>query len=212
MSNYEALRPLLLLEQNKTQIGECLLETQIIEAETILGKPLPPSFRKWLLTVGNDAQLFDGNLSVDTLLGSPEDRCIVYNLQRLNQYNWGLDSSLIVFGGNGQTDLWAFDSATSLEGEYPVVGIGNIFSPEGRDYKLWSSSFERFIHSQALWWTRYFHPNLPSPLDEETEDEWVIEINRLFDPFINLGKPYIYASPQTMTEIRAGLRKTHQKF
>jgi SMI1 / KNR4 family (SUKH-1) len=206
MNTFEALRPLLLLEHNKTQIGASVSEKQIADAEAILGKPLPPSFHEWLLTIGDEAKLFDGNLRFDPLFDQREQPCIVYNLQRLNQHNWKLDSALIVFGSNGEGELWAFDSAVSIADEYPIVQVGAIFSTEGRNYKLWNSSFVRFLYSQALWWTRYFHPDLPEPENEAAEEEWMIAINRLLDPTIELGRPEVYTEPQIMDEIRAHFR------
>jgi hypothetical protein len=184
------------------------LEEQVTEPETILDKSLPPSFREWLLVMGDRASLFDGNLQFDPLLDQPERPCIVYNLQRLNRHHWQLDHALIVFGNNGADELWAFDSAVQIGGEYPVIEIGAIFSNEGRNYKLWNTSFVRFIYSQALWCTRYFHPDLPEPEDEAVEDEWIIAINHLLDPMIDLGRPRVYAEPQTMDEIRARFSAT----
>jgi len=206
MSTFEALRPLLLLEHNRAQIGTSISEQQINDAETILGKSLPLSFREWLLVIGDAANLFGGNLQFDPLLGHPEEPCIVYNLQRLNQHGWDLDPTLIVFGNNGTGELWAFDSAVLIDGEYPVLQVGGIFSSgEGRKYKLWNSSFARFVYSQALWWTRYLHPNLPEPEDETVEEKWITAIYHLMDPTINLGRSNVYVEPQTMTEIREWL-------
>ncbi len=204
MNTFEMLRPILMLKHNQTQIAPPLSDVQIADAEIVLGKPLPPSFQEWLLTMGDKAYLFDGNLQIDPLLDQPEQPCIVYNLQRLNQYHWQLDPALIVFGSNGADELWAFDSAVStLEGEYPVIQVGAIFSNEGRNYKLWNSSFARFLYSQALWWTRYFHPDLPEPQDESTEEDWIITVNRLLDPTIKPRYPNVYVTPQTMPEIRS---------
>ncbi len=207
MSTFEALRPLLLLEYNRVQTNSPVSEQQIDDAEAILGKPLPPSFREWLLVIGGAANLFGGNLQFDPLLGQPEESCIVYNLQRLNWHGWDLDPALIVFGNNGTGELWAFDSAMLIDGEYPVVQVGGIFSGDGRKYKLWNSSFVRFVYSQALWWTRYLHPNLPEPEDEIDEEEWITTIYHLLDPMIDLGRPSVYIEPQTMTEIREWLRQ-----
>lgn len=207
MSIFEALRPLLLLEYNQVQIDPPVSEQQIDDAEAILGKPLPPSFREWLLVIGDAANLFGGNLQFDPLLGQPEELCIVYNLQRLNRYGWDLDPALIVFGNNGTGELWAFDSAMLIDGEYPVVQVGGVFSGDRRKYKLWNSSFVRFVYSQALWWTRYLHSNLPEPEDEIEEEEWITTIYHLLDPMIDLGRPSVYIAPQTMTEIREWLRQ-----
>ncbi|MCP4536895.1 MAG: SMI1/KNR4 family protein [Chloroflexi bacterium] len=204
MDTFEILRPILIIEHNQTQISPPLSDVQIANAEIVLGKLLPPSFREWLLVMGDKAYLFNGNLQIDPLLDQPGQPCIVHNLQRLNQYHWQLDPALIVFGSNGAGELWALDSAISTtEGEYPVVQVGAIFSDEGRNYKLSNSSFARFLYSQALWWTRYRHPALPEPKDESAEDNWIITINRLLDPTIELGHPDVYAAPQTMTEIRS---------
>lgn len=205
MNTFEALRPLLLLEHNQVQLGMPVSERQISEAETILGKPLPRSFREWLLVIGDAANLFGGNLQFDPLIDFLDKPCIVYNLQRLNQYGWDLDPALIVFGNNGTGELWAFDSAVLIDSEYPVIQIGGIFSKGGRKYKLWNSSFARFIYSQVLWWTRYLHPNLPEPENEIVEEEWITIINHLLDPMINLGHPDVYIEPQTMAEIRKWL-------
>jgi hypothetical protein len=200
MELYEALRPLLLLEHCKFQVKDTLSEAELAIAESVLGKPLPLSFRQWLLEVGDDARLFDFNLQFYPLSGEPDTECIVYATQFLNQHNWGLDSDLIVFAGSGQESLWAFDSAVDMTGEFPVIEVAGIFSEGRRKYMLWNTSFQRFIFSQALFWTRYHHPNLP-----EVEDDagFIASINALFDPGIDLGTTDVYKQPQTIEEIRA---------
>jgi hypothetical protein len=200
MEFYEALRPLLLLEHCKFQVEGTLSEGELAIAESVLGKPLPFSFRQWLLEIGDNAHLFDFNLQFDPLLGEPDTECIVYGTRFLNQHNWGLDPDLIVFAGNGQESLWAFDSAVDMTGEYPVVEVAGMFSDEGRKYMLWNTSFQRFVFAQALFWIRYHHPNLP---EVEDDAEFIASVNALFDPEIDLGATDVYRQPQTIEEIRA---------
>jgi hypothetical protein len=204
MELYEALRPLLLLEHCKFQVRATLSEGELAIAESALGKPLPLSFRQWLLKVGDDARLFGFNLQFYPLLGEPDTECIVYATQFLNQHNWGLDPDLIVFAGNGQGEPWAFDSAVDIAGEYPVVKVAAIFSEEGRKYMLWNTSFQGFVFSQALFWTRYHHPNLP---EIEDDAEFIASTNALFDPQIDLGTTDVYKQPQTIEQVRAHFRR-----
>ena len=203
MSTFEAIRPLLILRPGTIKIGEPLSDEQVNDAEGLMSLALPPSLREWLTRIGDDAYLFDGNLRIDPLLGTPGELCIIHNLRRLNLHNWAIDPALIVFGNNGQGELWAFDSKVSIQGEYPVLQIAGIFSSDRRKYKLWNSSFARFLYSQTLWWTRYLHPELPPPENESVEESWIIAINHLLDPTIDLGRPDIYSGPRTIDEIRA---------
>jgi hypothetical protein len=200
MKLYEALRPILLLEHCKFQVKGPLSEDELATAESILGKTLPPSFRQWLLEIGDEACLFDFYLPFYSLLGEPDTECIVYATRFLNRHGWGLDPDLIVFAGSGQESLWAFDSAVSINGEYPIVEIGGIFSEEGRNYMLWNTSFHRFIFAQTLFWARHLHPALPEVLEDA---EFIASINALFDPEIDLGTTDVYKQPQTIEEIRA---------
>ena len=200
MIAYEALRPFLLLEHCEFRGGGILSEDELAVAESTLGRPLPSSFRQWLIEVGDEVCLFNFYLQFYPLLGKPDTECVVYATHFLNQHGWGLDPDLIVFAGSGQESLWAFDSAVNIDGEYPVIEIGGIFSKEGRNYMLWNTSFHRFIFTQVLFWTRHLHPALPEVINDA---EFIASINALFDPGIDLGATDVYKQPQTIEEIRA---------
>ena len=202
MTLYEALRPLLLLEHCEFQSKGTLSEDELGIAELILDKPLPCSFRQWLLEVGDDVSLFIHQFY--SLLGEPDTECIIYATQFLNRYRWELDPDLIVFAGSsGLESLWAFDSAVSLNGEYPVVEIGEMFSGGERKYMLWNTSFYRFIFAQTLFWARHLHPSL-SEFDDDAK--LMVSINALVDPEIDIGTTDIFDQPATMEEIRMWFR------
>jgi hypothetical protein len=201
--SYEALRPLFLLEQCEFWSADCLSEPDIGEAEAILGRQLPPSFRSWLLEIGDATSLYGGSLSINTLLGPPDSMCIVHATPFLNRHRWELDPDLIVFARSGRETLWAFDSAVLVHDEYPVIEVAEMISQEGRKYMLWNTSFHRFIACQALFWTRDLHPTLPELTD--TAQLW-IEANQLFDPCIDVSVSDVYTRPSTISEVRALLR------
>lgn len=199
---YEFLKPILLNAEGTLEIGRKVKRDEIIRAEAILGKRLPPSFVQWLLEMGDNCYLFDGNLRISPLLPDKEKGSnIVEQLGNLNSANWGLDRNLIIFGSNGSDELWAFYTGYVINGEYPIVEIGAIFSADMRDYKLWNTSFKKFITLQTMFWSRLLNPEL-EPIEKT---ELLREIQDIVEPKVDIASKDIYEESYSIQEIRESL-------
>lgn len=199
---YEFLKPILLNSEGTLEIGRKVKRDEIIRAEAILGKRLPPSFVQWLLEIGDNCYLFDGNLRIHNLLPDKEKGSnIVEQLGTLNSANWGLDRNLIIFGSNGSDELWAFYTGYVINGEYPIVEIGAIFSADMRDYKLWNTSFKKFITLQTIFWSRFLNPEL-EPLEKI---ELLREVQDIVEPKVDIASKDIYEESYSIQEIRESL-------
>jgi len=117
----------------------------LAEAESIIGMPLPPSFRQWLLKFG-DVKYVDGvvNLRFNQLLPQDEEHAITSiarGARALQNAQWPVDDRFIVFGSDGMDMLFALYRPAKVGDECPVVGV----SFEG--YVLMASSFEAFVNT-----------------------------------------------------------------
>lgn len=199
---YEFLKPILLASEGTLEIGRKVSNEEINKAEALLGKRLPPSFVQWLLEIGDNCYLFDGNLRIYHLLPNGERTTnIVEQLEALNTANWGLEKNLIIFGVSGGDELWAFYTGYMINGEYPIIEIGAIFSADMRDYKLWNTSFKRFITLHTLFWPRF----LTKDLDRPDELELLKEIQDIIEPQIDVYSKDIYEGAHSIQEIRESL-------
>jgi len=199
---YEFLKPILLKSENSLEIGKKVKREEIGKAEALLRKRLPPSFTQWLLEIGDNCLLFDGNLRLYQILPS-EERVpnLAEQLEILNNANWGLDRNLIIFGSNGAEELWAFYTGYVINGEYPIIEIGAIFSADMRDYKLWNTSFKKFITVQTLFWSRF----LSQELESIGKNELLKEIQEIIEPKLEITAKDIYEESYSIQEIREAL-------
>lgn len=199
---YEFLKPIFLNTEGTQEVGKRVSQQEIERAEALLGRRLPQSFVQWLLEIGDDCYLFDGNLQIYPLLpDGANSENIVEQLDNLNGANWGLDRSLVIFGNTGSQEYWAFYTGYVINGEYPIVEIGTIFSSDMKDYKLWNTSFKRFITIQSLFWSYYLNGE-ESP---EKTAEVFKEIQSIVEPRIEASYREIYRQASSIEEIREAL-------
>jgi len=199
---YEFLKPIYLNTEGIYEVGRRVPKDEITKAEAIIGKRLPPSFVQWLLEMGDDCYLFNGNLRIYPLLSDQGNvPSIVDQLSNLNNANWGLDRSLIIFGDNGNNEFWAFYTGYMVNGEYPILEIGTIFSSEMKDYKLWNTSFKKFITIQTLYWPYL----LEQELAPTNSSQILKEIQSIIEPQIEVNYEDIYKQSSSIQEIREAL-------
>lgn len=119
-------------------------EPEIAQAESTLGLSFPPSYRAFLQIYGASLGKAPFELAGLPQSSDPEEGPLFTNAVHLTRAarrasHGGFPSAYVVVSSDGQDEIYCIDTATTKDGESPVVAVGPRRSGEV------ASSFAEFV-------------------------------------------------------------------
>src|SRR5438445_2097787 len=109
-------------------------DTEIAEAERMIGREFPPPLRG-VYQVSDGLSILEGNLNFHPLRPSEKRLGLTNASDKLREWKWPIPEELVVFGDNGGDELFGvwLPEGPVRRTSCPVIEVGEIFDYRARE-------------------------------------------------------------------------------